>query len=93
MESCLDGENDGDKDSSQGFTVTDPDRGVKGLHKGNGSEDTNEGTDLKIISELRLSNMKSEEEEGADDSLHLGRKLLFLCSRSRSVRGRRDLQR
>lgn len=68
-----------DKDSSQAFTVIDPDRGAKGLHKGNGNEDMNEGTDLKVISELGLGNMHEEEGEEADGSIHLGRGLLFFA--------------
>lgn len=34
MESCLDAEDTADKDPSQAFTVVDPDRGAKDLHKG-----------------------------------------------------------
>lgn len=71
MESCSDGEDAGDKDSNQSFTVPDPDGGAKGLHKGKEREDMNEGTDLKVISELGLGNMQDEEGEEADESMHL----------------------
>lgn len=79
MQSCLDAEDSGDKDSSQAFTVIDPDRGAKGLHKGNGNEDMNEGTDLKVISELSLDNMHDEAGEEVGESIHLGRRLLFFA--------------
>lgn len=79
MESCLDGKDAGDKDSSQAFTVTDPDRGAKGLHKGNERADVKEGMDLKVTSELGLGNMQDEEGEEADESTHLGGKLLFFA--------------
>lgn len=87
MESCLDAEDARDKDSSQAFTVINPDRGAKGLHKGNGNEDMNEGTGLKVISELGVGNMPDKEGEDADEPIHLGRRLLFFCPRSRSVLG------
>lgn len=71
MESCLDGKDAGDKDSSQAFTVTDPDRGAKGLHKGNERADVKEGMDLKVTSELGLGNMQDEEGEEAMNPLIL----------------------
>lgn len=39
----------------------------------------NEGTDLKAISELGLGNKQDEEREEADESIHLGGKLLFFA--------------
>lgn len=72
-------EDSGDKDSSQAFTVIDPDRGAKGLHKGNENEEMNEGKDRKVISELSLDNMHDEAGEEAGESIHLGRRLLFFA--------------